>query len=532
MKNSPFFYASILYFLLYSCANPSSPTGGQKDDKKPKLSKTFPKNGSTHFRGKIVAFTFDEWVDENNLKDQVLITPKIETYKHSVNKNTLTLTFDSGAFKPNTTYYINLREGLKDITEGNKTDSTTLVFSTGKYLDSLSYSGKVYYLLENKSDKNISVALYELSDTFHIETASPLYLTKTDDAGKFTFSYLKQGTYLVYAFQDENKNGTYTPNKEPIAYRAQPLSISSSISSETLGLVKEDHEKPKIKRIESNKKKLTKIVYQKPIKTLYIKQIHTYDMNICSMLKQDEVSIFTSSPAKDSVQFILEASDIALNTKLDTVKLTSQFIDTVQYKVNCTPPKNSQIEPTEPIQINLSKPYAKFSNNLELHIGAKRYKGTELHQVVDIKEIPYQATIQLIPKTEWKDTVKLFVLPSCFTPISGYIKDTLKTKYSLKSLEKYGSIGGQVESSISNFIIQLLSKDGKVLKEVYNKKDFLFEYLNDGEYKLRVIEDTNQNLIWDQGDFRTRKMPENIHHYPDVIKLKSSWEILDVKIRF
>jgi uncharacterized protein (DUF2141 family) len=482
--------------------------------------------------GKVVVFTFDEWVDENNLKDQLIITPKINDYKHSVNKNVLTLTFDTGTFQPNTTYYFNLREGIKDITEGNKGDSISLVFSTGKQVDSLSLEGIAFYALENKREKNISVALYLPSDTFNIETATPLYLTKTNLESEFKFYHLKKGKYLLYAFKDDNNNGRYDANKEYIAYASQQIDLAQSIQRANLGLVKEDHEKPKIKNKESSKKRVTKITYKKPIKSLFNNAIYPYNMNICYIVKQDEVSIFTNSLSKDSVQLILDASDFSGNRSIDTIKIVSQYVDTSKCIIGTMPSRNSEIEPSDAIQIILSKPYTKFINTLELTTQGKTYKGKQIEQIAEITEIPYLGTIQLSPKKEWKDTIKLTVPPTSFVPISGYIKDTAKTKYPLKSLEKYGSIGGRVECSTSNIIVQLVAKDGKILKEVLNKKDFLFEYLTDGEYKIRVVEDINQNKMWDQGDYRIKRMPENIYHHPEPIKLKPNWEILDVKISF
>jgi len=98
-------------------------------------------------------------------------------------------------------------------------------------------------------------------------------------------------------------------------------------------------------------------------------------------------------------------------------------------------------------------------------------------------------------------------------------------------MDRYGSIGGTVETNSPNMIIQLVSKDNKVVKEK-RSSPFLFEYLTDGEYRLRVVEDINQNGQWDQGDYRSKQLPEPVHHYRDPIKLKTNWEILDVKIAF
>lgn len=525
--------SSLVCFLLHSCANIAAPPGGKKDEKKPKLTKTVPINGSSQFKGKVVAFTFDEWVDENKLKENLIITPKIDDdkYKHSVNRNVFTISLDSGALKPNTTYYFNMRQGLKDITEGNTSDSVSLVFSTGSTLDSLSLKGQTLFILDNKKEKNVSVALYPISDTFQIETAKPYYLTPTDENGQFSFSYLKQGVYLLYAFKDENSNGKYEKNKEFIAYLPKPIEIQSSGYTEDLLLVKEDHEKPRVRNIETNKKKITKIQYKKPIKSLNIKNLNMYNMNILYTFKKDEVSIFSNRVMKDTVQLILQAFDFSGNEAIDTVKTVSLYVDTSRVSIAALPNSGSEIEPTDSIQILLSQPFQKFDNQIQIKTQGAIFKGQDLEKIVTIKEVPNQALITLQPKSPWTDTVTITCFPKSFIPISGYLKDTLKAKYTLKTMEKYGSIGGMVETSSPNTIVQLVTKDGKVIKET-TKLKFLFDFLTDGEYRIRVVEDLNQNGKWDQGDYRTKQQPEPIHHYPDVIKLKSNWEILDVKIAF
>lgn len=523
----------LVCFILHSCANIAPPPGGKKDEKKPKLTKTVPINGSTQFRGKVVAFTFNEWVEENKVKENLIITPKVdeEMYKRSVNRNVFTITLDSGALKPNTTYYFNLRQGMKDITEGNTSDSVSLVFSTGSSLDSLSLKGQTLFTLDNKKEKNVSVALYPLSDTFRLETAKPYYLTPTDDDGQFSFSYLKEGVYLLYAFKDENSNGKYDKNKEYISFQSKPIEINSSGFSEDLLLVKEDHEKPHVRSVETNKKKITKIQYKKPIKSLNIKNLNMYNMNILYTFKKDEVSIFSNRVMKDTVQLILEALDMSGNLGIDTVKTVSLYVDTSRVTLAALPASGSEIEPTDSIQILLTQPFQKFDNQIQIRTQGTIFKGKEIEKIATIKEVPNQALITIFPKHPWTDTISITCFPKSFSPISGYIKDTLKAKYTLKTMDRYGSIGGTVETSSKNIIVQLVTKDGKVIKEK-TTPHFLFEYLLDGEYKIRVIEDLNQNGTWDQSDYRTKQLPEPIHHYPDAIKLKSNWEILDVKIAF
>jgi uncharacterized protein (DUF2141 family) len=525
-------FALSISLLLNSCANIAPPSGGNKDIKNPKVTRTFPINNSTKFRGKKVIYVFSEWIEENKLKEQIIITPRLENYETVVNKNTLTIKFDTVGLKKNTTYYFNLREGVKDLTEGNKADSTTLVFSTGEYLDSIEIKGNISKALENTIEINNTVNLYEVTDTFDIAKSTAVYQTKTEINGNFTITNIKPGKYYLYAFKDENNNNKFEANKEYIAYNKNEIDLNNSLSYTYLNLVKEDHEKTKVKFIDKKKKSIIELEFNKEIKDLAIKQLKGNSNLIMPYINGKKVKLYPNTINNDSTILEIESRDEMNNIGKDTVHLVFNYTDTSKCTYSTTPSNSSELEPKQEIEIQLSRPYKTFKNNIRLQLGKTEYKNEELLKIATIKEDKLFGKILLTPKDEWNDTLKITIYPTSFEPINGYFIDTIKLKYIPKSLEKYGSIGGKVECNNDKLIIELTSKGGKMIKQIFTKKDFLFNYLTDGEYKIRVIEDTNENKKWDQGDYRTRTLLEPIHHYPDIIKLKSSWEILDVKIAF
>ncbi len=518
--------------LLHSCANIASPTGGPKDDKKPKLTKTFPKNGSTNFKGKEVKFVFSEWIAENKLKEQTIITPEIKEYETFISKNALTFKFDTSALKKNTTYYINLRNGIKDLTEGNSSDSNTVIFSTGAYIDSLFISGSVKTALENEAIKNISVNLYLDSDTFDVTKETPLYQTKTEANGNFTITNIKPGQYLLFAINDENKNSKYEADKEYIGYLNSKIDLTNSISDLYIKTVKEDHAKTKVKYIEKKKKALSTLEFNKELKNLEISTLKGNGIKVYPKINDNKVILYPDKVSNDSTTLLLISEDKIGNNGRDTVQLVFSYSDTSKCSIEIVSGSKTELEPTQPIEIELSKAYSEFKPELTIKTKGKVYKNNEFTEIATITENKAKGSITIKPIDSWKDTVQITVFPASFKPVNGYLKDTLKLKYSLKNFENFGSIGGKVECNTEKIIVQLLSKDGKLIKEVFGKKDYLFEYLTDGEYKVRVIEDKNDNKMWDQGDYRTKTLLEPVFHYADVIKLKSNWEILDVKISF
>jgi hypothetical protein len=101
-----------------------------------------------------------------------------------------------------------------------------------------------------------------------------------------------------------------------------------------------------------------------------------------------------------------------------------------------------------------------------------------------------------------------------------------------KNIEDYGSISGNITTSEKNFIIQLLNSSNNVVDEQHNKSSFRFDYLDAGSYLIRVIIDENGNGIWDQGNFKENKLPEDIIFIKNEIPLKQNWEVAGQDLTF
>ena len=140
------YLSDVVLFLVNACASVKAPDGGPKDSAAPKLSQTNPGQNATDFKAKAIVLEFSEDVVENNSKVQFL-SPLTSVTTNPLGKR-LKITADSG-WKPNTTYVLNLRKKIKDEREGNQLKDTTIIFSTGQVLDTISASIQIV----NKSNK-------------------------------------------------------------------------------------------------------------------------------------------------------------------------------------------------------------------------------------------------------------------------------------------------------------------------------------------------------------------------------------------
>ncbi len=150
----------------------------------------------------------------------------------------------------------------------------------------------------------------------------------------------------------------------------------------------------------------------------------------------------------------------------------------------------------------------------------------------------------LSPNFEFNDSIKLsgrfihkwkeetsyqIILPdSSFFNILHQSHDTIKKTFRTKALADYGNlyINAEMENPGKNHIIQLLQGE-KVHTEIQIVKNqrLSFEYLDPGDYRLKVIYDDNTNHKWDSGDYIYNIQPEKVDYLPKIITVRANWDM-------
>ena len=222
------FFSLLLYTLfVLSCANPIGPTGGPRDETGPQILFTEPETGTTNFSGNEVSFYFDEFVKRESIKNNIIIEPDFgANYSTKWKKKRLTVNFKD-PLPDSTTIILTLSGSISD-TRGNKIGAPKIVaFSTGDELDEGSISGQIINAETGMGESARRVALYR--EPINIQ-APYNYVAETDTGGYFTFSYLKEGNYKAFYFDDRNRNKIWEPPRE----------LAQSFSMDTVFLEKAD----------------------------------------------------------------------------------------------------------------------------------------------------------------------------------------------------------------------------------------------------------------------------------------------------
>src|SRR5688500_12846960 len=216
------------------CANIVPPMGGPRDSLPPRLVSVKPPDSVRNFTGKKIVLEFDEFVQVENIQENLLVSPvpKINPLVDS-KLRTVTVTVKD-TLQPNTTYSIDFGNAIKDINEGNILKNFTYLFTTGNNLDSLKLTGKVIIAETGKTDSTLIVMLHTSQDDSAVIKEKPRYIARVDINGNFAFSNLPSDTFALFALKDEGGQRRYLSNSQLFAFADERVTPGISPKPVTL----------------------------------------------------------------------------------------------------------------------------------------------------------------------------------------------------------------------------------------------------------------------------------------------------------
>lgn len=548
-----------LFFL--ACARQTTPTGGPKDTIPPKLVQSLPANGQKNFKSQHIELTFNEAVSLNNPKEELIITPDIgKDYNPTAKKNKVIISLQN-PLHDTTTYSIKFREAVQDLTEKNSPPDLKLAFSTGDYIDSLSFTGKVFDPLTSKEIKNITVAIYK-QDTFNIFKHKPEYFSKTDDKGNYSIANLKPGTYHVYAFEDKNKNLVVDSKSEQYGFLRETKQLRENIKDLTIPTVHLDA-------------RPLKITSARPAGTYYniktTKNLKRYSLtsvesdSLYSSFGEDQANIrvYNTLSDKDSIPIHFIGID-SINNKIDTtvyLKFTQRVIRPETLKASASTFQvlahkgilTGTIQFNKPIaKINFDSILYRIDSTSTVQILPPDITIDSFHNIIHIKK-SFDKTL-LVPKQppspatreqkearikQSKLTIQneLYIARASFISIESDTSAKLTQNITPLTLETTGVIHVQIHTTEPNYVVQLLTKQNEIVQTKANAPSVSFEDLTPGDYQIRVVIDKDNDQHWTPGNYYIKQEPEQIFFYRNeknltTINLKANWELGPLLINF
>lgn len=518
--------------IVLSCAQMASPPGGKKDTLAPKLITSIPLNKSKNYTGKKLELTFNEYVNVRNLNQELLITPNVGTYQTRIRPNGLSILLDS-ALKDQTTYTFNFRNSIEDMSERNVGKNIKLVFSTSSNIDSLSITGKIKSMDQNKAFENVLVGLYPYHDTLRIDKSKPYYFTKTDTSGIYTLENLAQGKYYMAAFIDGNNNLLYNSNKEPVDFMTEPFFTLTKNETKNFSISLQNLDPLKITKTTSTAKT---VLYEmsRGIKSLALenKKDLIYQIegnkNIRIYIKNQDAkdTLFLSANVTDSLD---RNYKIPLKVKFREIVKKEKIVQT-PLQVTYLPFQGKYVSPEDSLVLNFPKPVISWDSK------RVQFK-TEENETITLPDEAYlwnkysnQLTIKksFLP---YREKFTLHLEKGAFVSAENDSSDLQKQAFQFQDLEEYGSIEGKVGERPQHYIVQLLNASNmQVLYEQTTSQKFNFLHVEPGIYIIRAIEDKNRNGYKDIGNFLLKTKPESIFYLDGKIKLKANFQITDLLI--
>ena len=567
---------------LYSCASIGRPDGGPLDETPPRFIGSTPAAGALNNTKTKVSLSFDEFIKLEKANEKVVISPpqvqqpEIKASGKKISVNLL------DSLKPNTTYTIDFSDAIVDNNEGNPLGNFAFTFSTGSAIDTMEVSGTLLEASNLEPVKGMLVGMHSnLSDTAF--TKLPFdRVARTDSRGHFTIRGVAPGKYRIFGLMDADQNFAFSQKSEALAFNdslviprweeriRQDTTWVDSLTIDTVVERKYTYYLPDNVILRSFKEDLFSQYLVKnerltPEKfTLYF-AAKADTLPVLKGLNFDERDAFIieKNPTNDTIHYWVKDS---LLYKQDTLSLSLNYLytDTLNQLVPRTDTlnlvaktvkkavdepkkkkkkkgKEEEPEPTKFLHVSTYIPstmdvYDYISLSFDEPIASFDSAAIHLKQKVDTlwEDIPFtfeQDSLQLRKYNlyyEWEPTreYEFSVDSTAFHGIYGLFTDKIKQNIKVRSLEEYGAIYFNVSGCDSIAFVELLDTQDKVVRKVpvvNGQADFYF--LNPGKYCARLINDTNGNGVWDSGEYETKRQPEMVYYYPQILEPKANWEV-------
>ena len=491
-----------------SCAIQGNITGGPVDKRPPVFDtlKVKPAIGTINFNAKEIHLPFKEFISLNNANENIIVIPNDVKIDAIAKDKLLTLKIKDLP-KSNTTYAIYLNNAVKDLHEGNDT-LLTYVFSTGDYIDSIQYKGKIIDTRTRLPFNGATVALY--LDTIKTFLQKAVNFTTTNDKGEFHLKYIHPGSYYVVSFQDQNRDFIPQSN-ELVGFKSEKIALTKSSEDSVAIELFPSLPKKALRRVShvNNEEIIVtgNIPIDKATITLFNQQILEKKIH-----RADSISIFVNTNDVDTIR-----GAISLDNYIDT------FYCRIQPKLNHKAPKLYF-----PIGINQNSTLEITTND---YITSFNKDSIQLYANDSIK-IPFEISasgyqIKIKPSKFLTKAYKFTVKPTGFTFTNFKEKYVINQVINVFDSTQYGIFNVVTNSFPVGTLLEVLLSEKVTHRYIVDEKHSVWKIdnLEKGAYFFKAYFDSNNNGRWDTGNLQNKLQPEKIQIYNEPFQARQNWEV-------
>lgn len=567
---------------LYSCASIGRPDGGPLDETPPRFIGSTPAAGALNNTKTKVSLSFDEFIKLEKANEKVVISPpqvqqpEIKASGKRISVNLL------DSLKPNTTYTIDFSDAIVDNNEGNPLGNFAFTFSTGSAIDTMEVSGTLLEASNLEPVKGMLVGMHSnLSDTAF--TKLPFdRVARTDSRGHFTIRGVAPGKYRIFGLMDADQNFAFSQKSEALAFNdslviprweeriRQDTTWVDSLTIDTIVERKYTYYLPDNVILRSFKEDLFSqylvknerltpekftLYFAAKADTLPVLKGLNFDERDAFIIEKNLTNDTIHYWVRDSLLYKQDTLSLSLNylytdtlnqlvPRTDTLNLVAKTVKKAVDEPKKKKKKKGEEEEPEPTKFLHVSTYIPSTMDVYDYISLSfdepiaSFDSTAIHlkQKVDTlwEDIPFafeQDSLKLRKYNLYYDwepgkEYEFSVDSTAFHGIYGLFTDKIKQNIKVRSLEEYGAIYFNISGCDSIAFVELLDTQDKVVRKVpvvNGQADFYF--LNPGKYCARLINDTNGNGVWDSGEYETKRQPEMVYYYPQILEPKANWEV-------
>lgn len=570
-------YGMLLLTVIYSCANIGSPNGGPYDETPPKFVSSTPIPNQINYTGKKIEILFDELIQIEKPSENVIITPpqmELPVIRSAGKKAVIEL---KDTLKPNTTYTIDFTNSISDNNEKNVFENFSFAFSTGDIIDTLEVSGVLLNAENLEPMPGITIGLHNnLEDSAFVKL--PFVRTsRTNDKGQFTIRNIAPGTYHIFALNDVNRDYKFDQPGEDIAFldsvivpsfeltTRQDTTWKDSLTIDTirtigytrffpdnieLRLFKEKFERQYMVKPERPDEKYFTLRFNTKLDTVpvplpinfipedsswyFVQQTEggtavNYWLVDSTVWKQDTLQVQVSYPKSDSLNI--------LRPQTDTVQLVLRRRPAEKKK------KKKKDEPDPivflgmqvdaPGSMDLFDTISVTFNEPVLDINKDMFfldqKIDTVWNTVDFDFFPDSTnSLNYFIRRPWKygEEYRIEVDSAAIHSLYGKWNDFFTGEFKIKKEDEYGHLYFNINGVDTTAFVELLSTgDAPVRKAKVKDGGVLFMDLKPDKYYARIVIDTNDNGVWDTGNYAEKRQPEEVYYSPKMYEIMQNWQV-------
>ncbi len=516
--NSKILFLLLVFYTIFvcTCATPVGPTGGPRDEIGPQILFTEPESGTTNFDGEEIHFFFDEFVNRGSLNNNITIEPDFgATFDLKWKRKRLTIRFND-PLPDSTTIILTLSGAISD-TRGNQIGEPKIVaFSTGDEIDEGSITGRIRNVDTGAGEATRRVALYR--EPFDLEKPYN-YTAETDTGGYFKFSYLKEGNYKAFYFDDRNRNKIWEPPREigqPFSIDTVSLAKADTLNISELYLQTVDTLAPKLQAVGLLSEKRMRLRFNEDIilaDSVNLSIVDTLGNTLNSgfplfINQEDQFILFAQSDSSLSEDEIYEIKVSGITDEAGNPVLTesvrfngsSQSDSTLQRIIEVE--TESGLFPTQPFIVR----YASEITNRMVVDSIVVVEGDVTFDDWPIIGVD-KNRLFIGPQESWIDGIDYQFL--VWNPINQ--RRALYTPEIWDSNEMGElEISINSEDSTGSFFYLLENENNELAYSGSMELMKVIEDLPPLNYRLTIFKDLNGNLEWDRGEIQPYIQPEPI----------------------